>query len=106
MFWHWAGHLPVLSRPTPISSVGVVGRGTGALGFYENPEQRTPITSLRVAEDVPAAERSRLEVLRTDSSTFAAVAEARRNRHDDWYIEPAGYIELCNVQIPVRPMGK
>ena len=89
-----------------IELLSAMPRGTGALGFYENPEQRTPITSMRVAEDVPAAERSRLEVLRTDSSTFAAVAEARRNRHDDWYIEPAGYIELCNVQIPVRTMGK
>ena len=89
-----------------IELLSAMPRGTGALGFYENPEQRTPITSVRVAEDVPVAERSRLEVLRTDSSTFAAVAEARRNRHDDWYIEPAGYIELCNVQIPVRTIGK
>lgn len=77
-------------------------RGTGPLGFYEKPEQRTPITAVRVAADVPAAERTPLEVLRTDSATFRAVTEARRNRRDDWTVNPAGHIELCNVQIPVR----
>jgi peptidylprolyl isomerase len=77
-------------------------RGTGPLGFYEKPEQRVPIKALRLAADVPAAERTPLEVLRTDSATFTAVTEARRNRRDDWTVNPAGHIELCNVQIPVR----
>ncbi len=81
-------------------------RGTGPLGFYDKPEQRTTIESVRLAADVPVAERSNLEVLRTDTATFADVAEARRNRRDDWNIEPAGYIELCNVQIPVRQIKK
>jgi cyclophilin family peptidyl-prolyl cis-trans isomerase len=77
-------------------------RGSGALGFYEKPEQRVPIASIKVAADVPAAERTPLEVLRTDSPTFEAVTEARRNRRDDWTVNPAGRIELCNVQLPVR----
>ena len=77
-------------------------RGTGPLGFYEKPEQRVPIRAIRVAADVPAAERTPLEVLRTDSATFDAVTEARRNRRDDWTVAAAGRIELCNVQIPVR----
>jgi peptidylprolyl isomerase len=61
-----------------------------------------PIRRLRIASDVPAAERSRLEVLRTDTTTFTALVESRRNRRDDWYKAPAGYIDLCNVPIPVR----
>ena len=61
-----------------------------------------PIRAIRVAADVPAAERTPLEVLRTDSATFDAVTEARRNRRDDWTVAAAGRIELCNVQIPVR----
>lgn len=77
-------------------------RGTGPLGFYEKPEQRLPITSVRFASEVPAAERSNLEVLRTDSQSFADVAEARRNRRGDGYVAPAGYIALCNVPLPVR----
>jgi peptidylprolyl isomerase len=88
-----------------IEKLTVMARGTGPLGFYEKPEQRTPITSVRLAADVPAAERSNLEVLRSDSASFAAVVEGRRNRHDDFYVEPAGYIELCNAPLPVRPVA-
>jgi peptidylprolyl isomerase len=80
-------------------------RGTGALGFYEKPEQDVPIKSIRVAADVPEAERTNLEILRTDTPTFAALVEARRNRHDDWYKVPAGYIDVCSVPIPVRAVA-
>ncbi len=78
-------------------------RGTGPLGFYEKPEQYVPIESVRLAADVPAAERIGLEVMRTDTPTFQALVESRRNRQDDWYKVPAGHIDLCNVPIPVRP---
>jgi peptidylprolyl isomerase len=78
-------------------------RGTGPMGFYEKPEQNVPIASVRVAADVPAAERENLEVLRTDTDRFRQLVEARRNRRDDWYLVPAGYIDLCNVPIVARP---
>lgn len=77
-------------------------RGTGPLGFYQDAKQYVPISSVQLAADVPADKRMHLQVLRTDSASFAAVAEARRNRHDEFYVVPAGHIELCNVQIPVR----
>jgi peptidylprolyl isomerase len=79
-------------------------RGPAPMGFYQQGSQRTPISNIRIAADVPPAERARLEVLRTDTPTFAAVTDARRNRRDDWYLRPAGYIDLCNAPIPVRPM--
>ena len=85
-----------------MDKLSVMPRGTGPLGFYEKPEQRTPLKSMVMAADVPVAERSALEVLRTDSVSFTAVVNARRNRLDDWYVAPAGHIELCNVPIPVR----
>lgn len=78
-------------------------RGTGPLGFYEKPGQRVPIEHLRVAADVPARERANIEVLRTDTATFAALVESRRNRRDDWYKQPAGHIDVCSVPVPVRP---
>jgi peptidylprolyl isomerase len=28
--------------------------------------------------------------------------ESRRNRRDEWYKVPAGYIDLCNVPIAVQ----
>jgi peptidylprolyl isomerase len=82
--------------------LSVLPRGTGPLGFYEQPNQRVPIVSVRIAADVPAAERTNIELLRTDTATFAALVDARRNRQDEWYKMPAGYIDVCNVPIPVR----
>ena len=77
-------------------------RGTGAMGFYEKAEQRVPIKSVRVAADVPAAERSELEIMRTDTPTFQRLIESRRNRREEWFRTPAGRIEIGNVPIPVR----
>ena len=77
-------------------------RGPAPMGFYADPQQRTPITSIRRASDVPAAGRTPIQVLRTDSKTFADTVEARRNRVDDFYKRPAGHIDLCNIPVPVR----
>ena len=82
--------------------LSVLPRGPSPMGFYEQPSQHVPIRRLRVAADLPAAERTGLEVLRTDTATFTALVESRRNRRDDWYKVPAGYIDLCNVPLPVR----
>jgi len=77
-------------------------RGSGEMGFLTKDEVPVRIKSLRVAADVPAAERSNLEVLRTDTPTFAALVESRRNRPEDFFKVQAGKIELCNVPLPVR----
>ncbi len=82
--------------------LSVIPRGPEPMGFYEDPAQRTPIRAIRLASEVPAAERIPLQVLRTDSKTFADATEARRNRRDDFYKRPAGHIDLCNVPLPVR----
>ncbi|MBN7135766.1 peptidylprolyl isomerase [Lysobacter enzymogenes] len=82
--------------------LSVLPRGTGALGFYEKPSERAPIVSIRLAADLPEAQRARLEVLRTDTPLFAELVESRRNRRDDWYLQPAGHINVCNVPLPVR----
>jgi len=77
-------------------------RGSGEMGFYVAPEMPVPITSMRLASDVPAAERTPVEVLRTDSATFRAVLDQRRHRHEPWFQHDPGRIELCNVPLPVR----
>jgi peptidylprolyl isomerase len=77
-------------------------RGTGDLGMYEQPEQRVPIQSIRLATEVPASERKSYEILRTDTLAFNKLIELRRNRRDPWYKVPAGRIDICNVPIPVR----
>ncbi|HEX5130629.1 MAG TPA: peptidylprolyl isomerase, partial [Usitatibacter sp.] len=85
-----------------IEKLSVLPRGSGALGFYEKPEQHVPIRSVRLAADVPAAERVELEALRTDSETFRQMVENRRHRRDDWYKVPAGHVDVCNVPLPIR----
>jgi peptidylprolyl isomerase len=77
-------------------------RGTGNLGFYTQPSQRTPIHSIRVAADLPERDRVPLEMLRTESATFRAVIASRRTRRESWFVEPTGRINVCNVPLPVR----
>jgi peptidylprolyl isomerase len=80
-------------------------RGSGEMGFYVASESPVPITSMRLAADVPAAERTPIEVLRTESATFRSVLEQRRNRHESWFKFNPGHIDLCNVPLPVRTAG-
>ena len=77
-------------------------RGSGAMGFYEKPGQRVPIKSIRVAADVPAEERTDVEILRTDTATFRDLIESRRNRREDWFQVQAGRVEIGNVPVPTR----
>ena len=80
-------------------------RGSGEMGFYIATEPPVPISSMRVASDLPEAERTPIEVLRTNSATFHAVLEQRRERHEPWFKHNPGAIDLCNVPLPVRTPG-
>ncbi len=78
-------------------------RGTDAMGGYAENQKPLIIKSVMVEADVPVAERTPLEIIRTDTATFAALVESRRNRHEEWFSTPTGHIDLCNVPIVVRP---
>lgn len=80
-------------------------RGTEALGFYKDMAQAVPITSIRLASDMTAGDRPAFEYMDTGSASFAAYLRVRANRHDEFYIRPAGGVDLCNVQVPVRKKG-
>jgi peptidylprolyl isomerase len=86
--------------------LSTIPRGTGPMGFFEKPEQRVGIASMRLAADVPAAERTNIEVMRTDSPLFAELVESRRNRRDDFYKVRAHHIDLCNVPLPSREVKR
>jgi len=85
-----------------IEHLSTLPRGTGALGFYEHPGQYVEIDSMRLGSEIPKADWQDLEVLRTDTPTFEALIESRRNRHESWFASPTGRIGLCNVPLPVR----
>jgi peptidylprolyl isomerase len=82
-------------------------RGKGDLGFYAEDEfdKRTPILTVRVASDLPAAEQPRFEYLSTESESFAQYADARANRRDAFFIVPAGGADICNIPVPVRAVS-
>jgi peptidylprolyl isomerase len=83
-----------------IDRLSSLPRGTEALGFYKDKAQFVPIASIRLASDMP--DRPSYEVMDTASLTFASYLKLRANRHDDFYIQPAGGVDLCNVQVPIR----
>lgn len=85
-----------------IENLSSLPRGTGNLGFYEKLEDRVPIVSIRLASDLPEAERPHLQYLSTESASFAAYADARANRRDAFFIVPAGGVDICNVPVPIR----
>jgi peptidylprolyl isomerase len=80
----------------------VLPRGTGPMGVYEKPSQRIPLRSIRVAADLPEAQRTPLEQLRTDTATWTSYVEALRNRHESWFKVPAGRVGVCNIPLQVR----
>ena len=83
-----------------IENLSSLPRGTGALGFYEKPEERTGIFSVRLGNEV--AGLPAYEYLSTESQTFARYADARANRRDAFFIRPAGGADICNIPVPVR----
>ena len=85
-----------------IDRLSSLPRGTEALGFYKDKAQYVPIASVRLASEIAAGERPAYEYLDTGSASFAAYLRVRANRRDDFYIRPAGGVDLCNVNVPVR----
>ena len=85
-----------------IDKLSTLPRGTEALGFYKDKAMYVPIASIRLASDMPEAGRPTYEVMDTNSASFAKYLKIRANRHDTFYIRPAGGVDLCNVQVPIR----
>jgi len=85
-----------------IEHLSSLPRGPAPLGVYEDPAQRVPIASVRLASDLPEAGRPRFEYLSNSSDSFARYADARASRRDPFFIHPAGGADICNIPVPVR----
>jgi len=77
-------------------------RGPAPMGFYDKQDMNVPIASVKVAADVPEAQRSHIEVMRTERPIYQAVVDATRNRGGPWNKFSPGYVDLCAAPIPVR----
>ena len=78
-------------------------RGAAGSGMIAEGDERGKIVGLRVAADVPEAERTPVEILRTDSASFAALIASRRNRPEEFFVYRPDHIDVCGVPVPVRP---
>ena len=83
-----------------IEHLSSLPRGTGPLGFYESAEERVPILTVRMGDEV--ADLPAYEYLDTNGDSFAAYANARANRQDEFFIRPAGGADICNIPVPIR----
>jgi len=63
------------------------------------------IVAMKVAADVPEAERTNLEILKSDRPAFDAYVEARRNRADAFFYYRPDYLDVCQLPVPVRPVA-
>ena len=86
-----------------IERLSSLPRGTEALGFYKDKAQYVPIARIQLASRMPEGQaRPSFEYMDTNSDSFARYLHIRANRHDAFYIHPAGGVDLCNVAVPVR----
>jgi peptidylprolyl isomerase len=85
-----------------IEHLATLPRGKGEAGVYDDPALRVPIVSVRLGDELPAAERPGFEVLGHETESFARYVEVRGKRSDAFYKVPAGGIDVCNVQVPIR----
>ncbi len=76
-------------------------RGSGDLGLYKT-AQLVPIRRVRMASALAPAERPVFEVLKTDSNTFRDWWRLKANRQDDFFLHPAGAVDVCTVLPPLR----
>jgi peptidylprolyl isomerase len=85
-----------------IENLSSLPRGTGEIGFYGKDQTPTPIVSIRLASELPQGERPQLQILDTNSASFADYAAARVNRRDPFFNLPAGGADICNIPVPTR----
>lgn len=81
-------HVQALNRGDPMVNSGVIA----------DPAMRDPILSMRIAADLPEAERPAYEIMRTDGRAFHEAKAARRQRTAEFFFEtPPAVIEACRM---------
>jgi peptidylprolyl isomerase len=83
-----------------MDNLSALPRGTAEMGVYAKDQAPTPIVAVRIAADMPAAERPRFEFLRTGSPAFADYVQLASHRADYGVASPGA--ALCAVPVPIR----
>ncbi len=87
-----------------IEHLSALPRGSETMGFYKEGLVAKPIVGMTLASALPPAKRPSFQYMDTSSASFARYLRVRKNRNDDFYRVAAGGVDLCNVQVPVRPV--
>ncbi len=77
-------------------------RGHGGLGFYDLAQGDERVQILSIHPGVEVKDLPAYEYLSTESASFTGYADARANRRDAFFIQPAGGADICNIPVPVR----
>ncbi|CAN5571237.1 peptidylprolyl isomerase [soil metagenome] len=77
-------------------------RSDAPLGFYATAGERTPILSVRLASDIPAAQRPHFEYRAADNQRFAALLDLKLHPKG---LVALGGIDVCDVPLAVRRVG-
>lgn len=85
-----------------IERLSALPRGPAPMGFYTDKALPMPITGIRLASDMTGTDRPAFEYLDPASAAFTSWLRVKANRNDDFYRVPAGGVDLCNAQVPVR----
>ncbi len=85
-------HLQALRRVSPPES--------------EKDDMGEAILSMRVVADLPIEEQEPLEILSSTSDVFADYIEARRYRPSEFFYYRPGYVDVCQLAVPVRAATK
>ena len=83
-----------------IEHLSALPRGTEPLGFYAANQAKIPLRSVRIASDLPAAQRPRFQVLKQSSRAFADYLDLASHRKD--YGFGSAGAALCGITYPVR----
>ena len=77
-------------------------RGTDTMGVYAEGQQQVPINSVKMMSDLPEAERTRAEVMKEGSASFAEYVYL--TSHNFHYGRPTSGSDICSVRVPIRKM--
>ena len=65
-------------------------------------KQNNKIIKIQVASDLKPEQLLKLQTMKTNSNSFKALIESRKNRSGEWFLHQHDYIDVCSVAVPVR----
>lgn len=75
-------------------------------GVIADKAKQDPITTMKLASDMPEAERPHYEVMRTDSPAFAAWKKNKKNPAPGFYFRtPPPILDICLAPVPSRKVA-